>query len=127
MTGDAPSAAPRQRAGDDGDDDHEQRAGHERAPARRQRRGKQAGHRGVVKAEMKQPSDSFVYLVSSGLGLAKIGVAPEPRQRLRELQVGSPVRLELALAEPYATREEARAVAEELGRRFADRRALGHW
>jgi hypothetical protein len=76
---------------------------------------------------MKQRTDHFVYLIASRLGLAKIGVAPEPRQRLRELQVGSPVRLELALAEPYATREEARAVAEELAQRFAARRAHGHW
>jgi len=68
-----------------------------------------------------------VYLIASRLGLAKIGVAPEPRQRLRELQVGSPVRLELALAKPYPTRQQARAVAEELARRFAARRAHGHW
>jgi len=82
---------------------------------------------GVVKAEMKQASDYSVYLIASRLGLARIGVAQEPRQRLRELQVGSPVRLELALAEAYPTREQARAVAEELGRRFAARRAHGRW
>ena len=76
---------------------------------------------------MKHPTEHSVYLIASRLGLAKIGVAPEPRQRLRELQVGSPVRLELALAEPYPTREQARAVAEELARRFAARRAHGHW
>jgi hypothetical protein len=81
----------------------------------------------VVKAEIKQPTDYSVYLITSGLGLAKLGVAREPRQRLHELQVGSPVRLELALAAPYATRQPARAVAEELGRRFAARRAHGHW
>src|SRR2546430_14985962 len=82
---------------------------------------------GVVKAEMKQPTDYSVYLIASRLGLAKIGVAPEPRQRLRELQVGSPVRLELALAKPYPTRQQARAVADELARRFAARRAHRHW
>ena len=76
---------------------------------------------------MKHPTEHSVYLIASRLGLAKIGVAPEPRQRLRELQVGSPVRLELALAEPYPTRQQARAVAEELARRFAARRAHGHW
>ncbi len=76
---------------------------------------------------MKHPTDHSVYLIASRLGLAKIGVAPEPRQRLRELQVGSPVRLELALAEPYPTRQQARAVADELARRFAARRAHGHW
>jgi hypothetical protein len=76
---------------------------------------------------MKQRTEHSVYLIASRLGLAKIGVAPEPRQRLRELQVGSPVRLELALAKPYPTRQQARAVAEELARRFAARRAHGHW
>jgi hypothetical protein len=76
---------------------------------------------------MKHPTDHSVYLIASRLGLAKIGVAPEPRQRLRELQVGSPVRLELALAKPYPTRQQARAVADELARRFAARRAHGHW
>jgi hypothetical protein len=76
---------------------------------------------------MKQRTEHSVYLIASRLGLAKIGVAPDPRQRLRELQVGSPVRLELALAEPYPTRQQARAVADELARRFAARRAHGHW
>lgn len=76
---------------------------------------------------MKQLASHCVYLVASGLGLAKIGVAPDPQKRLRELQVGSPVKLELALAAPYAKREDARAVADELARRFAARRAHGHW
>jgi hypothetical protein len=59
------------------------------------------------------------------LGLARLGVAPDPAQRLCELQVGSPVRLELVLASPYRGREDARAVAAEFGRRFAARRAHG--
>jgi len=80
-----------------------------------------------VKAELKQPASHSVYLVESRLGLARLGVAPDPQQRLRELQVGSPVRLELALVAPYAKREDARAVADELARRFAARRAHGHW
>jgi hypothetical protein len=83
-----------------------------------------------MKPELKPPASSrhaSLYLVGSRLGLAKIGVAPDPTQRLRELQVGSPVKLELALAAPYATREEARAVADELCRHFAARRAHGSW
>jgi hypothetical protein len=82
---------------------------------------------GIVKAAMKHASDYSVYLVESGLGLARIGVAPEPGKRLRELQVGSPVRLKLALAAPYRGREAARAVADELARHFAARRSHGHW
>jgi hypothetical protein len=67
------------------------------------------------------------YLVDSRLGLAKLGVAPDPRQRLRELQVGSPVRLRLVLAVPYRTRAEARAVLAALSHQFASRRAHGSW
>jgi hypothetical protein len=80
----------------------------------------------IVKAEMSCQAASL-YLVESGLGLAKLGVAPDPKQRLRELQVGSPVRLTLALSAPYPSRAEARAVAAELARRFAARRAHGSW
>jgi hypothetical protein len=68
-----------------------------------------------VKAEMKQPASHSVYLVESRLGLAKVGVAPDPQKRLRELQVGSPVKLELALAapleatvKPFPAQEEGR-------------------
>ena len=56
---------------------------------------------------MKPPaslSHASLYLVGSRLGLARIGVAPDPHQRLRELQVGSPVKLELAPVAPYQER-----------------------
>jgi len=68
-----------------------------------------------------------VYVVAGAVGPARIGVAVDPRKRLRELQVGSPVRLELALAWPCANRLDAEAVVEELYRRFAARRAHGRW
>jgi hypothetical protein len=83
-----------------------------------------------MKPEMKPPASSrhaSLYLVGGGLGLAKIGVAPEPQKRLRELQVGSPVKLELALVAPYQERQDACAVADELCRQFAPRRAHGSW
>jgi hypothetical protein len=76
---------------------------------------------------MKHERAHFVYLVDSRLGLVRLGVAAVPRQRLRELQVGSPVRLRLVLTSPFPSREEARAVAAELARRFAARLAHGHW
>ena len=79
---------------------------------------------------MKPPaslSHASLYLVGSRLGLARIGVAPDPHQRLRELQVGSPVKLELAPVAPYQERQDACAVADELCRQFAPRRAHGSW
>jgi hypothetical protein len=76
---------------------------------------------------MKHERTHFVYLVDSRLGLVRLGVAAVPRQRLRELQVGSPVRLRLVLTTPFPSREEARAVAAELARRFAARLAHGQW
>jgi DNA-binding XRE family transcriptional regulator len=59
--------------------------------------------------------------------LVRLGVAGDPRKRLRELQVGSPVKLELALAHPSPSRLDAEAVVAALERQFADRRAQGSW
>ncbi len=69
-----------------------------------------------------------VYLVAArGSGLIRIGVASDPGQRLRELQVGSPLTLDLAHAYLCPDRLAAEAIVEELERRFAGRRAHGHW
>jgi ribosomal protein L12E/L44/L45/RPP1/RPP2 len=68
-----------------------------------------------------------VCVVASAFGPVRIGAASDPRKRLRELQVGSPVTLVLALAQPYASRLDAEAVVEALERQFADRRAQGKW
>jgi hypothetical protein len=71
---------------------------------------------------------AFVYLVTArGSGLVRIGLARDPGQRLRELQVGSPLKLELAHAQACADRPAAEAIVAELERRFAGRRAHGHW
>jgi hypothetical protein len=69
-----------------------------------------------------------VYLVAArGSSLIRIGVASDPGQRLRELQVGSPLTLDLAHAYLCPDRLAAEAIVEELERRFAGRRAHGHW
>jgi hypothetical protein len=71
---------------------------------------------------------AFVYVVAArGSDLVRIGLAPDPGQRLRELQVGSPLKLELAHAHPCPDRPAAEAIVAELERRFAGRRAHGHW
>jgi len=80
-----------------------------------------------VKEETELGGGHCLYLVDSRLGLARLGVASDPWQRLRELQVGSPVRLRLVVAVPYRTRAEARAVLAALGHQFASRRAHGSW
>jgi ribosomal protein L12E/L44/L45/RPP1/RPP2 len=70
---------------------------------------------------------AFLCVVASASGPVRIGVADDPRKRLRELQVGSPVALVLALAQPFASRRDAEAVLEALERQFADRRVQGKW
>ena len=70
---------------------------------------------------------AYLYVVGGAFGPVRIGVAIDPRKRRRELQVGSPLKLELALAWPCANRLDADAVVEELYRRFAARRAHGRW
>ena len=69
----------------------------------------------------------YVYVLSSPLGLLKLGVAADPRRRLRNLQVGSPVPLALAAQYPMSDRPTAEAVAAALQERFRDRRERGHW
>jgi len=72
-------------------------------------------------------AEAYLYVISCGLERAKIGVADDARKRLRELQVGSPDELKLALSQPYRERRDAVAVAEELYRSFAGRRLRGSW
>jgi hypothetical protein len=56
---------------------------------------------------------SDVYLLASPQGLLRLGVAADPRRRLRNLQVGSPVPLELA-ASDRSTAEAVGALARAL-------------
>jgi len=79
-----------------------------------------------VGGEASDP-EACVYVISCRLERVKIGVAADARKRLRELQVGSPLELKLALTRPYAERRDADAVAEELSRCFAGRRLRGSW
>ena len=72
-------------------------------------------------------AEVYLYVISCGLERVKIGVASDARKRLRELQVGSPVELKLALTRPYGERRDAEAVAEELYRYFAGRCVRGSW
>ena len=70
---------------------------------------------------------TWVYAISCATERVKIGVAADPRKRLRELQVGSPHELTLAHMQAYGERGDAVAVCEELYRHFAGRRVRGSW
>lgn len=68
-------------------------------------------------------SQERVYLIGSpGSPLVKIGWTDNPKRRLRNLQTGSPVPLQL-----LALFEGGSIVEAELHRRFADRRRHGEW
>ena len=71
--------------------------------------------------------NAYVYVLSCPLGLVKVGVAADPRQRLRNLQIGSPVPLELAAQYAMSDRPSAEAVEAALQERFLDRRERGTW
>ena len=72
-------------------------------------------------------SAAVVYVVSCELGLTKIGVAVDARERRRALQVGSPVLLELAGCYRFATARAAYAVVADLQRQLGDRWERGGW
>jgi predicted GIY-YIG superfamily endonuclease len=74
-----------------------------------------------------KPSYVYVYVLSCPQGLLKLGVAADPRRRLRNLQVGSPVQLELAASYRMSDRPTAEAVAAALQERFREQRERGHW
>ena len=71
--------------------------------------------------------NASVYVISCPLGLLKVAVAAEPKRRLQNLQVGSPVPLELAAQYPMSDLASAQAVAAALNERFRARRERGHW
>jgi hypothetical protein len=72
-------------------------------------------------------SAAVVYVISCELGLTKIGVAVDARERRRALQVGSPVLLELAGCYRFATARAAYAVAADVRRQLGERRERGGW
>ena len=69
----------------------------------------------------------YVYVISSPLELVKLGLARKPKQRLQNLQIGSPVPLELGGQYEMSDRATAEAVVAALQERFRARRERGHW
>jgi hypothetical protein len=60
--------------------------------------------------------EADVYAISCELRLTRIGVAADARERLRAMQVGSPLPLELAGRYHYRSADEAYAAAADLRR-----------
>jgi len=71
--------------------------------------------------------NTYLYVISCPLGLVKVGVAADPKQRVRNLQIGSPVPLELAAQYEISDLASAKAVEAALKERFLERRERGHW
>jgi len=72
-------------------------------------------------------SEADLYAITCELGLTKIGVAADARERCRALQVGSPVSLELAGSYHFRSSQDAYAIAAEVKRQLADRHERGSW
>lgn len=71
------------------------------------------------------PATRFVYFIEAeGLGLVKIGVADDPKKRLRTLQVGCPVPLKLRGV--FAT-DDAHRLEGGFHLRFTEIRVQGEW
>jgi hypothetical protein len=68
------------------------------------------------------PDVRSVYFIGSDEGMIKIGVAGDPKARLRDLQAGSPVKLRI-----LATTTGGQAGEGAYHKRFADLRAHGEW
>lgn len=67
-----------------------------------------------------------VYIIESN-GYYKIGLANEPKVRIRELQVGNPEPLELIHFVKYESRKTALAAERYMHKKFKSRRRRGEW
>jgi predicted GIY-YIG superfamily endonuclease len=71
--------------------------------------------------------EAYLYVITCPQGLTKIGVAADANERLRKMQVDSPVPLELVYAFYHPRAEDAYAVLEDLKRQLAPRQEHGRW
>jgi hypothetical protein len=71
---------------------------------------------------------AFVYLVRAELtGLVKIGATKNPFERVRNLQTGSPDRLNLVATIEFPSLHHAYAAEQKLHKRFSKYRVHGEW
>jgi hypothetical protein len=71
--------------------------------------------------------EADLYAITCALGLTKIGVAADARDRRRALQVGSPIQLQLADRYHFARSQDAYAILADVERQLADQREQGSW
>ncbi|MEV8523208.1 GIY-YIG nuclease family protein [Streptomyces sp. NPDC052000] len=71
----------------------------------------------------KEADKRSVYFIEADSGLIKIGVAANPKDRIRTLRTMSPVALRLVLVLP----DRGAAGESELHARFAEHRSHGEW
>jgi len=72
--------------------------------------------------------ETAVYLVTEdGRPFFKIGVAADPKRRIKELQTGNPRQLEIGHIEWFPTRQMARTVERAMHANFATHAAKGEW
>lgn len=76
---------------------------------------------------MKRNYPAYVYIIKRADGCIKIGVAKNPKKRLKQLQTGSNMRLEIAGSFPYKSRMQAFTMERELHERFSIFRQEGEW
>lgn len=76
-----------------------------------------------VRPDHISPAPGFVYVIRSGASdFYKIGWSRDPKYRLKDLQIGNPLPLELVGTVPGSTRTEAKWHV-----RFKNKRACGEW
>lgn len=78
------------------------------------------------KAEEAWEVPASVYIMSAG-GRIKIGLASDVAKRQKQMQNGSPARVELLAHRQFGTRLSAKDVEGRLHRKFSRRRLWGEW
>lgn len=69
----------------------------------------------------------FVYIIAAGDMAHKIGIATEPWKRIRELQVGNPVKLNILFCAEVDTEDRARRIELRAHQDLGPHRLEGEW
>jgi len=72
-----------------------------------------------------QLNPACIYLIKAAAGLTKIGWSNDPESRCKDMQVGSPVKLELIATSPFCF--GSKRLEKFLHRRFTHNRVNGEW
>lgn len=78
----------------------------------------------AVPSQLERSTSVYILLNS---GYVKIGIAANPKARLQDINIGSPVPAVIAATRIYSLRVHAREAELTLHRQFKDRHASGEW